>query len=262
MASLNLRLAENVPGELYVDETCIDCDTCRELAPETFGSLRNGQSFVRKQPQGDADWRRALMAVVSCPTASIGAERRAAGEASRRPGRGAPHVPHPPGRRSGPRALPRAVRLRPRHPSRRRPHRGGDPAGRRARARARRARDPRAGPHPRKLRAARRRSLSFHRRPPLGRRRRPPGHEPQRLLVLVERAEGVASQIARLSIRMGAARPWPQPAPAGGNDAVRDRKPLRPAPLAPKTKTQPKRERERSSLRAARAATITPPPSP
>jgi glyoxylase-like metal-dependent hydrolase (beta-lactamase superfamily II)/ferredoxin len=85
MASLNLRLAENVPGELYVDETCIDCDTCRELAPETFGSLRNGQSFVRKQPQGNADWRRALMAVVSCPTASIGAERSAAAAARELP---------------------------------------------------------------------------------------------------------------------------------------------------------------------------------
>jgi glyoxylase-like metal-dependent hydrolase (beta-lactamase superfamily II)/ferredoxin len=77
MADLNRKLAENAPGELFVDETCIDCDTCRELAPKTFGSLRNGQSFVREQPSSEGEWRSALFAVVSCPTASIGAERNA-----------------------------------------------------------------------------------------------------------------------------------------------------------------------------------------
>jgi glyoxylase-like metal-dependent hydrolase (beta-lactamase superfamily II)/ferredoxin len=77
MADLNRKLAENAPGELFVDDTCIDCDTCRELAPDTFDSLRNGQSFVREQPRDGAGWRRALQAVVSCPTASIGAERSA-----------------------------------------------------------------------------------------------------------------------------------------------------------------------------------------
>lgn len=77
MADLNLRLPENAPGELFVDDTCIDCDTCRELAPRTFGSLSNGQSFVREQPEDDAAWGDALRALVSCPTASIGAERSA-----------------------------------------------------------------------------------------------------------------------------------------------------------------------------------------
>jgi glyoxylase-like metal-dependent hydrolase (beta-lactamase superfamily II)/ferredoxin len=77
MALLNLRLPENAPGELFVDETCIDCDTCRELAPETFGSTSSGQSYVVRQPPDTAAWHRALLAVVSCPTASIGAERSA-----------------------------------------------------------------------------------------------------------------------------------------------------------------------------------------
>jgi glyoxylase-like metal-dependent hydrolase (beta-lactamase superfamily II)/ferredoxin len=77
MADLNLKLPENAPGELFVDETCIDCDTCRELAPETFGSRSNGQSIVTTQPQSSGEWTRALQAVVSCPTASIGAERSA-----------------------------------------------------------------------------------------------------------------------------------------------------------------------------------------
>jgi glyoxylase-like metal-dependent hydrolase (beta-lactamase superfamily II)/ferredoxin len=77
MARRELAVAENVPGELFVDETCIECDTCRELAPDVFGSLESGQSFVQRQPEDDATWRRALHAVVSCPTASIGAERSA-----------------------------------------------------------------------------------------------------------------------------------------------------------------------------------------
>jgi glyoxylase-like metal-dependent hydrolase (beta-lactamase superfamily II)/ferredoxin len=77
MAQLNLRLPENAPGELFVDETCIDCDTCRELAPETFGSTSSGLSYVVRQPPDAAAWRRAMLAVVSCPTASIGAERSA-----------------------------------------------------------------------------------------------------------------------------------------------------------------------------------------
>jgi glyoxylase-like metal-dependent hydrolase (beta-lactamase superfamily II)/ferredoxin len=77
MADLNRRLPENAPGELFVDDSCIDCDTCRELAPHTFGSLHNGQSFVREQPQDDVRWGAALRALVSCPTASIGATRSA-----------------------------------------------------------------------------------------------------------------------------------------------------------------------------------------
>ena len=77
MARRELAVAENVPGELFVDETCIECDTCRELAPDVFGSLESGQSFVQRQPADGSAWRRALHAVVSCPTASIGADRSA-----------------------------------------------------------------------------------------------------------------------------------------------------------------------------------------
>jgi glyoxylase-like metal-dependent hydrolase (beta-lactamase superfamily II)/ferredoxin len=73
VARAALRLAENAPGEVYVDSTCIDCETCRAVAPETFSrDARAGQSVVSRQPQGPAELRRALMALVSCPTASIG----------------------------------------------------------------------------------------------------------------------------------------------------------------------------------------------
>ena len=77
MAQRQLSVAENAPGELFVDSSCIECDTCRELAPDVFGSTSSGQSFVLRQPQDDRVWNRALQAVVSCPTASIGADRSA-----------------------------------------------------------------------------------------------------------------------------------------------------------------------------------------
>src|SRR4030095_17044455 len=75
MPSPALRRPENVAGDLYVDETCIDCDTCRWMAPETFD--RAGEkSRVHHQPQTPAALQRALMALVACPTASIGASER------------------------------------------------------------------------------------------------------------------------------------------------------------------------------------------
>lgn len=77
MAQRQLSVAENVPGELFVDSSCIECDTCRELAPDVFGSTSSGQSFVSRQPGDERAWQRALQAVVSCPTSSIGAERSA-----------------------------------------------------------------------------------------------------------------------------------------------------------------------------------------
>src|SRR5437762_11823229 len=77
MAQRQLSVAENVPGELFVDSSCIECDTCRELAPDVFGSTASEQSFVTRQPADDAAWHRALQAVVSCPTSSIGADRSA-----------------------------------------------------------------------------------------------------------------------------------------------------------------------------------------
>ena len=78
MAQRHLAVAQNAPGELFVDSTCIECDTCRELAPDVFGSTESRQSFVLGQPANEPQWRRALWAVVSCPTAPIGAERSAA----------------------------------------------------------------------------------------------------------------------------------------------------------------------------------------
>ena len=71
MASLGLRLPDNVPGDFYVDSTCIDCDACRQIAPDTFAE-DGDYSIVHQQPHSDEGLKRALMALVACPTASIG----------------------------------------------------------------------------------------------------------------------------------------------------------------------------------------------
>jgi glyoxylase-like metal-dependent hydrolase (beta-lactamase superfamily II)/ferredoxin len=75
MAKLARRLRENVPGDFYVDDSCIDCDACRQIAPETFRD-HGDQSSVYKQPATDEEVRRALMSLVACPTSSIGTARR------------------------------------------------------------------------------------------------------------------------------------------------------------------------------------------
>ena len=75
MAEIAKRLAANVAGEFFVDSTCIDCGTCRQVAPDTFAEGRDA-SFVRRQPAGEAQSHRARMALVACPVAAIGTESK------------------------------------------------------------------------------------------------------------------------------------------------------------------------------------------
>lgn len=70
MASDKRRLATNVDGDFYVDASCIDCDTCRWMAPATF-DRQDEQSRVHRQPDNDVDRTRAQMALIACPTSSI-----------------------------------------------------------------------------------------------------------------------------------------------------------------------------------------------
>lgn len=78
MACADLRLPANVPGDLYVDSTCIDCATCRQMQPEVFAQ-GDGHSFVARQPETPEEEARALQALVACPTGSIGTRGRASG---------------------------------------------------------------------------------------------------------------------------------------------------------------------------------------
>jgi glyoxylase-like metal-dependent hydrolase (beta-lactamase superfamily II)/ferredoxin len=73
MARRAARRPENAPGEFFVDTSCIDCDQCRQIAPSVFRAA-GGQAIVWHQPETPDEWRRAQMALVTCPTASIGTE--------------------------------------------------------------------------------------------------------------------------------------------------------------------------------------------
>ncbi len=73
MAELNNRKPENVAGRFYVDDTCIDCDLCRETAPGLFRRDDDtGQSYVYLQPSMLAEIGLAMDALAGCPTESIG----------------------------------------------------------------------------------------------------------------------------------------------------------------------------------------------
>ena len=71
MALPGLRRPENVPGDFFVDSSCIDCDQCRQIAPDTFIAAGD-QAAVYHQPADHKSELSALKALVTCPTASIG----------------------------------------------------------------------------------------------------------------------------------------------------------------------------------------------
>jgi glyoxylase-like metal-dependent hydrolase (beta-lactamase superfamily II)/ferredoxin len=71
MADLRKILNGNAPGDFFVDSSCIDCDLCRQIAPGVFRE-ENDASVVDHQPAGPEELRRAEMALLSCPTGSIG----------------------------------------------------------------------------------------------------------------------------------------------------------------------------------------------
>jgi glyoxylase-like metal-dependent hydrolase (beta-lactamase superfamily II) len=76
MATLARRYPDNAPGDFYVDTTCIDCDACRRIEPRVFAEASD-HSYVQQQPRNEEERRRALMALVACPTGSIGTASRA-----------------------------------------------------------------------------------------------------------------------------------------------------------------------------------------
>lgn len=74
MADPNKRLDSNVAGNFFVDATCINCDTCRQLAPKSFEEIGEF-SAVWRQPDGDEQVQQAYQALLACPVGSIGTEQ-------------------------------------------------------------------------------------------------------------------------------------------------------------------------------------------
>ncbi|MES2477364.1 MAG: ferredoxin [Verrucomicrobiota bacterium] len=63
----------NVPGNYYNDLTCIDCDLCREIAPEFFTrDDEEAATYVWKQPTTPGEIAKAEEARLACPSETIG----------------------------------------------------------------------------------------------------------------------------------------------------------------------------------------------
>ncbi len=73
MADSAQKWPQNVPGRYYVDQDCIDCNLCSEIAPDNFKIEEDeGHDFVFKQPEGDGEKALCVEAMDSCPVESIG----------------------------------------------------------------------------------------------------------------------------------------------------------------------------------------------
>ena len=74
MADPKKRLDTNSLGNFFVDATCINCDTCRQLAPRSFEEVGEF-SAVTTQPVGDDGLHQAYQALLACPVGSIGTQQ-------------------------------------------------------------------------------------------------------------------------------------------------------------------------------------------
>ncbi len=75
MADKDDKWPLNAAGKFYVDEQCIDCDLCRETAPDFFKRDEDGgYSYVYNQPDGanEDDIALCMEALEGCPVEAIG----------------------------------------------------------------------------------------------------------------------------------------------------------------------------------------------
>lgn len=73
MANIADKYPDNTAGKFYVDNQCIDCDLCRETAPENFRRNEDGgYSYVFKQPATPEEDKLCQEAMEGCPVEAIG----------------------------------------------------------------------------------------------------------------------------------------------------------------------------------------------
>lgn len=73
LGGVDMSISDSAVG-CGADRTCIDCDTCRWMAPSVFKHA-GSQSAVHHQPESSEERLQALQALLACPTASIHTER-------------------------------------------------------------------------------------------------------------------------------------------------------------------------------------------
>lgn len=73
MADPQDKVPDQVAGAFYVDVNCIDCDLCRQTAPDNFDRNEDeGHSYVKKQPANEAEAQLCRDALEDCPVEAIG----------------------------------------------------------------------------------------------------------------------------------------------------------------------------------------------
>jgi ferredoxin len=75
MADKNDKLPNQPEGKFYVDSQCIDCNLCRETAPDNFRrDDDSGYSYVYKQPGSSDEEKLSQEAMEACPVEAIGCD--------------------------------------------------------------------------------------------------------------------------------------------------------------------------------------------
>ena len=73
MADNTDKVEDSVDGAWYVDTNCIDCDLCRQTAPDNFERNEDdGYSYVHKQPENENEVQACQDALEECPVEAIG----------------------------------------------------------------------------------------------------------------------------------------------------------------------------------------------
>lgn len=73
MATIELRTPMNVAGKFYVDDSCIDCMVCKDMAPNNFSLDSNTETYyVSRQPETQQELDDVTDAMDSCPCSAIG----------------------------------------------------------------------------------------------------------------------------------------------------------------------------------------------
>ena len=76
MATPKNSFPDNAPGSWYVDDQCICCGLCENVAPDTFRlSDDNSHNVVYRQPQTSSELADAQNAHERCPVEAIGSNR-------------------------------------------------------------------------------------------------------------------------------------------------------------------------------------------
>ena len=75
MANRADKYADNIEGAFYVDDQCIDCDACRDCAPDFCRrNDERGSSYDYRQPADESERAKCVDAMDGCPVEAIGSD--------------------------------------------------------------------------------------------------------------------------------------------------------------------------------------------